>query len=51
MQTTNPQKINMSLGTARQVMQNPSGYKPHIAATARLIVLKWEQRARRAGRP
>lgn len=46
MKTTNPANVNMSLGTARQVMKQPEGYKSHIAAAARLIVAKWERRAR-----
>lgn len=45
MKATNPAKINMSLGTAQQIMKNPAGYKPHIVAAARLIVAKWAKRS------
>lgn len=41
-----PALPNMSLGTARQVLKQPDGYKPHIVAAARLTVAKWEKRAR-----
>jgi len=42
---TSPATFSMTLGTARDMVANPAGYKPAAVAEARRVVAYWAKRS------